>query len=108
MSNIVIKDSVKFQEIIDNFKDTTNKIDDLFKNEDENLKGISGIDTWKSGLQEATYKKYNELSANYNTIIDSLNKLSNFMEKTLDSYEKLDNTLSKDIQINENNLNVNS
>ncbi len=108
MSNIVITDSTKYKEIINNFKNTTNKIDDIFKNENANLEGISGNDTWRCSLQEATYKKYNDLSVNYDTIIDSLNKLSNFMEKTIESYEKLDNTLNKDIQINENDLNVNS
>ena len=97
MSNIYIKDSIKFKEIIDNFKNTTNNIDNIFKNENENLKGISGVDTWTSDLQESTYRKYNELSSNYETIINSLNELSNFLDKTLDSYEKLDISLNKDI-----------
>ncbi len=108
-NNIVITDSVKFKEIIDNFRNTTNKIDELFKKENDNLKSISGeIDTWRGDLQEATYKKYNELSSNYDTIIDSLNELAGFLDKSLELYENFENSTNVNINDLANELNVNS
>lgn len=108
MSNIVIKDSNKFKDVITNFQKSVNNIDNIFSNINENINNITEEDAWQGELKEATCNKYNELSANYETIIESLNKLSTFMENTLNSYINAENTTDSDIDNNSTNLDVNS
>lgn len=107
MSNIVITDSNKFENIILNFGNTISEIDNLFKNEDNNFKEIVENNIWKGDLQESVTDKYNELSKNYDDIISSLNKLKQFMEKTLEEYKRLETSINNDITDNISNLDFN-
>ena len=107
MSNIVITDSNRFKEITDNFKTTVNNIENIFNSVDEDLKEISGVDTWKSDLQEKTYLKYNELSNNYESIINSLNDLSGFLDKTINAYETFEKTTISYMEDNSSSMDVN-
>ena len=108
MSNIVIKDFNKFKDGITNFNNSINNIEKIFTNIDKNIYDISKNDIWQGEFQEATYNKYNELSSNYDIILQSLKELSSFMDKTLNAYTDVENSTMSDIDNNSINLDVNS
>ena len=108
MSNIVINDSEQFETIIGNFRNTVTEIDNIFINENINFGNIEESSTWEGELQQSIVDKYNELSINYDTIIESLNGFADFMQDTLNAYKALENSLDKNLDNNAEDLTVNS
>lgn len=107
-NGIVITDSGKFENIINNFNNAIVNIEKVFENENNNFKKIDSTDLWNSDLQKCITNKYNELSRNYGDIDDALKTLSNFMKNTLDAYKRLEDKLQSDMTDNNEQLDVNS
>ena len=108
MSNIVIEDFNRFESIINDFNNMTNKLSDLLKNENNSFNSLSEKNIWQGDLHEILINKYTELSTNYETIINSLNGIENFMRNTLEEYKLLENSLNNDLSYNANNLDFNN
>ena len=107
-SNYESMDYNKVENIISNFNATITKIENIFNRVNNNFKKIDSTDIWTSDLQESIIRKYAELSNHYDDISTSLKTLSNLFNTSLNNYKSLENSLKKDMQDNQNNLDVNS
>ena len=108
MSNIVITNSSEFEQIINNLEHSFSKINDIFKDEKEKLSIINKTDIWTGIVQETIYDKSLLLSKNYAPIEEATRIYIKFLRKTLSDYERLENITSKNIDENNDNLDVNS
>ena len=108
MSNIEIKDSAKFEQIIDNFSDGIANIEIAFEKQNGNFNIIETTDIWEGDLQEDVSLKYRKLSDGYESVINSLRTLNEFMISTLNTYKQFEELSLKNQEENSNDLNVNS
>ncbi len=107
MNDIVIKDSVAFEEVILNFEKGLANIDDIFKDQDKLIKRINKTGIWTGKTQDSFCKKYFELQGNYDNIESSLLTLIEFMKNALDNYKKAEKQINTNIEENLENLDVN-
>jgi len=108
MNKVIIKDSAKFEEIINNIEAALPTIQNAFQSQRNNSEGIKGSDTWKGESQEALYEKYNLLEQNFTPIEESIALYIKFLRKTLEDYEALESSLNAKAEENSDQLNVNS
>lgn len=109
MNNIIITNSVLFEERIKELKESNERINQIFEKLNKNMEKINGeTDIWYGATQEETYKKYKELSNNYPLVEESLAIYIKFLENTINEYKKLENKIDSDIVSNNINLQVNN
>jgi uncharacterized protein YukE len=109
MNKILITDTVKFEEVIDNIENTLPKVKDAFQSERTNSVEMSGTDTWKGQSQEKIYEKYQQLEQNFTPIEETIALYVRFLRKTLEDYVALDNDLKNKIdEYAGNQMDVNS
>ena len=104
---IVITNYQDFENIINELKESLERIKELFNSENNLMKKIDNTDIWSSNTQEKVYSKYLELSEGYNHVIKSLETYIRFLENTLNSYKEADISISKSVDNNIENLDVN-
>ncbi len=107
MNRIEISDNAQFKEIIQEMKDSSKKISDIFDRETQDYEKINGTDTWTSRSQRATYDQLKKLSHNYDPIRYSLALYIRFLEKTIDDYEKLEQAINDNAEEFNEELKVN-
>ena len=107
MSKITIKDSNKFESIINDLEQTLPSFEEIFKNQDKNFSMIDGTDIWKGETQRVITSKYNELRINYDSINDTLKNYIKYLKITIDNYKRFEGMVENSIDKNEENLNVN-
>ena len=107
MNRIEISDNAQFKEIIQEMKDSSKKISDIFDRETQDYEKINGTDTWTSRSQRATYDQLKKLSQNYDPIRYSLALYIRFLEKTIDDYEKLEQAINDNAEEFNEELKVN-
>ena len=107
MNDIVIKDSEAFEAIILSFEESLAKINELFIDQDNNIKKINSTGIWRGKLQNDFCRKYFELRENYDNIEDSFLTIIAFMKKTLDDYSRLEKQINTNIEDNVTVLDVN-
>ena len=107
MSNIVIKDSRKFEKIIDELEKTIPAIEDSFETQNKNYKIIENTDNYRGKCQEVINEKYKDVKNNYNSIDEALINYIKFLKITLNNYKRYEETTNTTINNNEYELNVN-
>jgi hypothetical protein len=107
MSKIVIKDTNKFENIINELENTLPSFEDVFKNQDKNFSMIDGTDIWKGDTQKVITSKYNDLRKNYDSIDETLRNYIKYLKITVDNYKRYEEMVDKSVSENEENLNVN-
>ena len=108
MSRIEIKDSARFEQIIDNFSNGIANLEIVFEKQNTNFNKIETTDIWKGDLQDAVSLKYKQLSNGYDNVIKSLRTLNQFMITTLNSYKEFENSSISSQNNDRNDLDVNS
>jgi phosphoglycerate-specific signal transduction histidine kinase len=109
MNQIVIKDTEKFEEVIDNIEKELPSIKNTFQSEARNSVDMSGTDVWKGQAQEKLYEKYKQLEQNFTPIEETIALYVRFLRKTLEDYIALENSLNAKIdEYSGNQLDVNS
>lgn len=106
-NNVVITDSNKMENVINNFNKIITNIEATFEKENNNFKKIDSTDIWNSDLQKSVTNKYNELSGKYSDVVESLKSLSVFMSKSLNEYKRFEDELNVSMNDNKNQLDVN-
>lgn len=108
MNKIIIRDSAKFEELINKIEAQLPVIQDAFRNEKNNSRGIAGSTTWKGMSQEALYGKYKQLEQNFTPVEESISIYIKFLKKTLEDYKALESSFDAKAEEFSNQLNVNS
>ena len=108
MSKIVITDSNEFENIIYNLEMSLPRIKEIFQNETNDMENINQTDIWSGKTQEIVFNKYCELKENFSPIEESLQIYIDFLKNTLSDYRTLENKFKNDMNLNDQNLNVNS
>ena len=108
MNKIVIKDSARFEELINVIEAQLPNIKNTFQNERRNSQGMSGSETWKGLSQEALYGKYKLLEQNFEPVEESIAIYIKFLKKTLEDYKALEASIDAKAEEYSNQLNVNS
>ena len=97
-SNLVeITDTNQFEEIINSFESSYNKIKDLFANQKQNAEKINATDVWTGATAEVMYNKYKLLSDNFGPIEFSLEVYIKFLKKTLEDYKRITQEIDRNI-----------
>lgn len=102
MNNLLIKDSIMFENVIDKLENSYQNIANIFEEEQIYIERINQTEIWTSESQKVIYKKYKELEQNYDLIKETFKIHINFLRNTLDSYTKLEEHLIQNIQGNDN------
>ncbi len=109
MNQIVIKDSAKFEEVINNIEKELPSIQNTFQSQRRNSEDMSGTDVWKGQAQEKLYEKYKQLEQNFTPIEKTISIYVRFLRKTLEDYKMLEQNLNARIdEYSGNQLDVNS
>ena len=72
-------------------------INDIFTNVNSNMLEAQTREYWKGQTSEILFSKYEELRKNYDTIITSLNVLTDFIITVADAYVDFDQQAYKSI-----------
>ena len=107
MSKVIIKDSKKFEKIINDLENTIPAIENSFSTQDRNFGMIDGTDNYRGSCQEVISRKYSDVKKNYDSIIETMKNYVKFLKITLNNYENYERNIDKTINDNLDNLNVN-
>ena len=105
---VIINDSARFDEIINQIEKDYFKIKDIFEKEKRNSQEINGTDTWNSNGQVALYNKYVELMENFGPIEYSMDLYIKFLRKTLEDYRRFEDAVQDNMEEFSSELDVNS
>ena len=108
MNKIAITDYNQFNSVITSFENSLNHIKEIFANEKQNIENINATDIWTGKTQEVIYNKYKLLANNFEPIETALQIYIDFLKNTLQEYKNTNEYLNKSIELNDENLNVNS
>ena len=108
MNNNIYVNSEGIRNVISNFNAKISTIENIFENENNNIKSIEEKNIWAGELQTSFVTKYQELSSKYDEIISSLKYFVEFMEETIRNNEKLEASLQNNMANNSRDLDVNS
>lgn len=108
MKKITITNSNEFEKIIEKIETSRRNISDIFAEESNNIEYINETDIWTGKAQNVLYRKHKELEKNFSPIDETLQIYVAFLRNTLESYKNLETKIVKDIEINSDNLNINS
>ena len=110
MNRIVITDTEKFEEVINNIENILPSIKNTFQSERRNSVGLDGTGTtWKGQSQEKIYEKYKVLESNFAPIEETMEIYIRFLRKTLEDYKALENSLNAKVdEYSGNQMDVNS
>ena len=105
---ITIKDSNKFQEIINLLENALKRVQNVIDSENKNVELINETDVWSGPSARSMYRKYRELNSNYVLIDYSLDLYVRFLKKTLEDYRRIEAEISKNTDEMASNLDVNA
>ena len=71
------------------------RINEIFENVNKDMRQAKGLKHWQGQTSDAVFEKYELLSNNYETIINSLQKLSKFVSSVASVYEDFDEKSSQ-------------
>ncbi len=108
MNDIVITNFNDFEKSISVFKESLDKIEEIFDKQDKTVEQINSTEIWTGQIQKTIYNKYIELHENYELIEDALSTYIRFMQKVLSDYKKLEETIDKNASDNAVQLDINS
>ena len=108
MTNKVYMDTDTLDLINFSLDDKIKRLEQLYKELDNKLSVLNGgNETWKGKAQGVFYDHYSRVSAHYPDVIDQLNSYVLFLAETIDNYTLRDSDINKDIDKNEEKLDVN-
>ena len=108
MKKILITDYNQFNEVILNFEKSLANIKEVFSNENKNFEKINETSIWTGKTQKVIYNKYKLLANNYEPIEESIQIYIDFLKNTLQEYKDNEDYLNKNLELNDENLDVNS
>ena len=108
MKKILITDYNQFNEVILNFEKSLANIKEVFSNENKNFEKINETSIWTGKTQKVIYNKYKLLVNNYEPIEESIQIYIDFLKNTLQEYKDNEDYLNKNLELNDENMNVNS
>jgi len=107
MKNIDIK-TEGLELVVSLLNEKIKTIEEIFSDIDKKMKMIDGTsDVWQCDSQDVTYKSYKTISKTFPNMVEQLTSYKLFLEKTIDNYKKGEADINKEINDNENNLDVN-
>ena len=106
-SSIIITNSLEFEQIIANLKESLKRIKDSFDNETNFMKKIDNTDIWTGEVQNKVYLKYKKISNCYEPVIESLSLYIRFLENVINDYKKAETSINQSIENNLENIDVN-
>ena len=106
-SSIIITNSLEFEQIIANLKESLKRIKDSFDNETNFMKKIDNTDIWTGEVQNKVYLKYKKISNCYVPVIESLSLYIRFLENVINDYKKAETSINQSIENNLENIDVN-
>ncbi len=107
MSKIIIKDSNKYLAIVQDIEKSIDRMSQTFSYSNKNMDYIDENNIWVGKTKDVVVDKYSNFKKNIPTVLESLNNYVRFLKDTLDKYEKLESSYRKDLDLNQDNLNVN-
>lgn len=88
-------------------KQKINGIESCYNSIKEKIKDIDGTNNnWQGEDQKIFYEALLTLTNRYEDNINKLNEIYDFLQKIIDNYQTRDKTFEKDLDINENNLDM--
>ena len=108
LNEMEITDPGKFEEIINSFESSANKINEIIDKEKKNVEKVNQTSTWSGTAAETMYEKYKLLNSNYDQISYSLDLYVKFLRKTLEEYSNLIKEMNKNIDEVATRLEVNT
>ena len=107
MNKIVITNSLEFEQVIKELKESLDRMSGCFNNEKKLMKKIDKTDIWTGEVQDVVYSKYQELSNCYNPVIESLSTYIKYLEIVINNYKDAMKAIENSIENNIDNLDVN-
>lgn len=106
MDNYGIKiDTDQMLNLLEELKDTTQKIEKNFNNMDQLIKNIENEnETWNGKSSDHFQNKYYSISNKFPSILSKLKIYNLFLKNTIDSYNNLEKQVNKTINENAQNL----
>lgn len=105
---IRINDSEKFESIVSNIENSEKAIEDLFQETTTNVERVNDPEIWSGIAQKEFSNKYKLLSNNYDPIKESLKTYIKFLKQTIADYKEYEEQTRNDIEINNEQLDINS
>lgn len=107
MSKIIIKDSFKYKEIVNEMEKSIARIKEHFDNSNKNIENLEYNNVWEGKTKDIVISKYNDFKGNFPVIENSLKNYIRFLNDTVIKYETLESAHRKDLNINQDNLDIN-
>ena len=107
LSNITITNSLEFEQIIKNLKESLDRMKDCFNSETNLMKKIDNTEIWTGEVQSIVYSKYMEISKCYDPVVESLSIYIKFLETVINNYKNEESAINRSVENNLENLDVN-
>lgn len=108
MKKILITNYNQFNEIILSFEKSLSNIKEIFSNENKTFEKINETSIWTGKTQQVIYSKYKLLAKNFEPIEESIQIYIDFLKNTLQEYKDNEDYLNKNLELNDENLDVDS
>ena len=105
---IVIKDTSRYESIVNEIEASKNNIASIFEKATENMKKIDDTDTWTGLAQKEFSNKYNQLASNYDAIKNGIDTYIRFMRQAEADYKEIELQTRSNVETNGNQFDVNS
>lgn len=95
------------EEIAIKMEKTGEKIKEIFDNVDLLMNNVNDNDNWYGQTNEAYYNRYLKLKEYFPKVLEGIDIYSAFLNNVGVNYEDKENDLNRNIEFNDDNLNVN-
>ena len=106
--NEIVLNSKGFEQEINNFESSKNKIKAIFERERRNMNVLNNGHSWVGKAGETMYRKQEMFQKNFEPVIEALETFIRYMKASLERQKQREEETIKDIETNDENLDVNS
>lgn len=107
MTKVIIKDTARFEAIINDLERTIPEFESAFEMQNKNYDTIDSTNSWTGDTQKIITNKYNDLKRNYEPIKESLTNYVKYLKVTVENYKRFEEMVDNSIDDNDSNLDVN-
>ncbi len=98
----------KFRKIITLLDEEIAKLETVYDEIEQESKKIDGSSSvWSGKTQSVVYDYYKSISPDFPKTVDRMKSFSDYLKTTLDNYINGENSINKDVDTNQENLDVN-
>lgn len=105
--NIEITEN-EFRKIIAALDNEINKLESIYNDINNKAQKLDGNDEmWHGNTQVAVYEYYESISKDFPDTVDRIKSFRDYLQTTLDNYINAEKSIDKDVDTNQENLNIN-